>query len=258
MVRNVNWIGLYTLIRREIERLLFRLPVQVIFSPLVSASLFILIFGFVLGRKIDLIVGVPYIEFVFPGILTMNILGVAFEHTSSAVYFARFIKNIEEVLVAPFSYLELIASYVTSAVIRALIIGFGIVMVGVIFGAVGFVHPGLFVLYTISIATIFALIGIIVGLWANSFEQFGLLNAFVLTPLSFLGGIFYSISFLPETLEKITLANPFFYLIDGMRFSMIGISESNLLVGALMIGFLVGILGTTVWYLFKISWRLRE
>jgi ABC-2 type transport system permease protein len=255
---NINWIGLYTLIRREMERLLFRLPIQVILSPLVSASLFILIFGFVLGRKIELIVGVPYIEFVFPGILTMNIIGVAFEHTSSAVYFARFIKNIEELLVAPFSYAELIAGYVISAVLRTLIIAFGIVSVGVLFGAVDFERPLLFALYTVSIASIFALLGIIVGLWAKSFEQFGLLGTFVLTPLSFLGGIFYSITFLPETLLRITLLNPFFYFIDGMRYSMIGISESNLIVGGVIIGSFVVVLGGLVWHLFRISWRLRD
>ncbi|HEX9608822.1 MAG TPA: ABC transporter permease [Candidatus Paceibacterota bacterium] len=255
---DVNWIGLYTLIRREVERLLFRLPVQVILSPLVSASLFILTFGFILGRKIDLIAGVSYIEFVFPGILTMNIIGVAFEHTSSAVYFARFIKNIEELLVAPFSYMELIAGYVISAILRALIIAFGIVGIGILFGAVAFVHPGLFVLYTIAIATIFALLGIIIGLWAKSFEQFGLLGTFVLTPLSFLGGIFYSISFLPDTLMRITLANPFFYFIDGMRYSMIGITESNLSLGVVIIVGLASSLGGLVWYLFKISWRLRD
>jgi ABC-2 type transport system permease protein len=255
---NINWIGLYTLIRKDIERLLFRLPIQVILSPLVSASLFILIFGFVLGRKIDLIAGVPYIEFVFPGILTMNIIAVAFEHTSSAVYFARFIKNIEELLVAPFSHIELIVGYVTSAILRALIIAFGILTIGMLFGAVEFQHPVYFIFYTISIASIFAFLGIIVGLWAKSFEQFGLIGVFVLTPLSFLGGIFYSVSFLPESLLRITLANPFFYFIDGMRYSMIGLTESNLLIGVSMITGLVVALGSLVWYLFKISWRIRE
>lgn len=257
-IGKVNWIGLYTLIRREFERLIFRLPIQVFISPLISSFFFIFIFGFILGRKIDLIAGVPYIEFVFPGILTMNIIAVAFEHTSSAIYFGRFIKSIEEILVSPFSYIELIVGYVSSAVARALVVGFGIIVIGILFGAVELAHPGLFFLYLITIATIFALIGIVVGLWAKGFEQLGMLNIFVLTPLSFLGGIFYSITFLPEALVQVTKVNPFFYFIDGMRFSMIGVNESNLLLGTAIILTLVIVLGILVWYLFKISWRLRE
>src|SRR3989338_2571750 len=139
----INWIGLYTLIRREIERIL-RVKVQTIAAPLISASLFIFIFGFVLGSKIDLIAGVPYMKFVFPGILTMNILASAFEHTASAIYFGRWIKSIHEVLVAPFSYFEMVIGYVGSAVVRALMIGSGIVIIGLIFGAVQIMHPFLF------------------------------------------------------------------------------------------------------------------
>ena len=254
----INWIGLYTLIRREVERSIFRVVTQVIVAPLISAFLFIFIFGFVLGRKIDLIAGIPYIEFVFPGVLMMNILTAAFLSSSSTVYFARFMKTIEEILAAPLSYAEMIVGFVASAIIRALIIALGVLLIGIAFGAVGFVQIYLFLFYAVSIATIFALLGVIVGLWAKGFEQLNILNTFIIMPLSFLGGMFYSVTLLPESVRSFTFFNPFFYFIDGMRFSMTGVSESNLALGATIIVVLIVTLSLLVWYLFKTSWRLRE
>lgn len=253
----LNWIGLATLIRREIERIM-RVKVQTIAAPLISATLFIFIFGFILGARIEEIAGVPYMQFVFPGILTMNVLSSAFEHTASAVYFGRWIKSIHEVLVAPFSYIEMVLGYVGSAVLRSLAIGTGIVIIGLLFGAVTVTNPILFVLTVIGVATIFALVGMLVGLWANGFEQLGLLNTFVIMPLSFLGGMFYSIEFLPTGIKAVTLANPFFYLIDAMRYSTIGITEGNGYVSlAIILGLIVG-LGALVIYLFRAGWRIRE
>ncbi len=257
-MHNLNLIGLYTLVRREVERSIFRVAIQAIVSPLVSAFLFIFIFGFILGKKIEFIAGIPYIEFVFPGILMMNILTASFIASSNAVYFSRFIRTIDEILVAPLSYAEMIIGFVSSAIIRSLIIALGVLIIGLLFGVVTFVRFDLFLFYALGISAIFSLLGIIVGLWAKGFEQLNVLNTFIIMPLSFLGGMFYSIEFLPESIRTITILNPFFYFIDGMRFSMTGVSESNLLVGAALIFFLVVGLSLLVWYLFKISWRLRE
>src|SRR3989344_3739759 len=215
-MNGMNWIGLYTFIRREVERI-FRIMVQTFAAPLISAFLFIFIFGFVLGQKIDLIAGVPYMAFVFQGILVMNMLSAAFEHTSSAVYFGRWIRSIHELLVAPFSYFEMVLGFVASAVLRSLMIGTGVLLIGLLFGAVHITHPFLFIGYGVAIAVIFALVGILVGLCANGFEQLGILSTFIILPLSFLGGMFYSISLLPEVVQTITRFNPFFYLIDSMR-----------------------------------------
>lgn len=254
---DINWIGLHTFVRREIERVL-RIKVQTFAAPLISATLFIFIFGFVLGQKIDLIAGVPYMAFVFPGILTMNMLMASFEHTASAVYFGRWIKSIHEILVSPFSYIEMVVGYVGSAVMRSVLIGVGILAIGVLFGAVTIMHPLLFILVAVGISTIFALVGILVGLWANGFEQLGILNTFVISPLTMLGGMFYSIALLPDVLRNVTLANPFFYLIDMMRAVTIGIHESNLALGAVLIlGLIIG-LGLLVVHLFRIGWRIRD
>lgn len=254
----VNWIGLYTLVRREVERTIFRVIGQTILSPLVSALLFIFIFGSVLGRQIDLIGGISYIQFVFPGILAMNILTAAFLSSSNTIYFQRFIRTIEEMLVAPFSYIEMVFGFIFSAILRALIIAVGIIAIGLLFGAVAAFNPFLFLVYVFAIAAIFALLGIIIGLWAKGFEQLNVLNTFIIMPLSFLGGMFYSVDLLPSALQSLVYFNPLFYFIDGMRYSMTGYHDSNLLLGAILIAGLIAVLGTLVWYLFKIGWRLRE
>jgi len=253
----MNWVGLYTLLRKEVERVM-RVAVQTIFSPLISATLYIFIFGYVIGNRIDLIAGVPYITFVFPGILMMNIIGSSFEHTASSVYMGRFLKSIEEMLVSPFSYIEMVIGFVLAAVVRATIVSFGILGIGVAFGAVWLDNIWLFLFYAVAVSTIFALIGMLVGLWAKSFEQFSLLNIFIIMPFSFLGGIFYSVSMLPENVQFIAHINPFFYFIDGIRHAMIGVSEANSTVGVLLILGLVTFLGTLVVYLFKIGWRIRS
>lgn len=161
-------------------------------------------------------------------------------------------------LIAPFSYLEMLIGLVSSAVLRALMVSFLILAVGVLFGAVALAHPLLFVFYVSAIAAIFAILGIIVALWAESFEQLQVLNTFIITPLTYLGGIFYSITFLPELAATLTRLNPFFYFADGIRSSMIGINEANSLVGLVIIlGLLIG-LGTLVTQLFKRGWKIRS
>lgn len=253
----MNWIGLLTMIRRELQRM-FRIPGQTILSPLVSATLYIFIFGYVIGQGIQDIGGVPYLTFVFLGILMLNIISSSFAHTSSAVYFARFIKSIEELLVSPLSYLEIVAGYVIGGIVRALVVAFGVLAVGMAFGAVTLVSFWGFVFYVVAIAIIFALLGIFVGLWAKGFEQLSAINIFVITPLSYLGGIFYSVHMLPETVQTLTYSNPFFYFVDGIRGSMIGINEANTEAGLVMILVLVVAIGWVVERLFRTGWRIRE
>jgi ABC-2 type transport system permease protein len=252
----MNLIGLYTLTRRHIERML-RVPIQTLVTPWISAVLYIFVFGFVVGKKIDLISGVPYIQFVLPGILMMNVISAAFAQSSNAVYFARFIRDIEEILIAPLSHLEMIISYTISGIFRGIIVGAGIFMVAILFDAVAIKSVLLLLIYCTCAAIIFSLLGILVGLWANNFEQLGILNTFVIMPLSFLGGMFYSVSMLPEKFQSFVTWNPFFYLIDGTRFAMVGIGESNVLVGFFLIAFLIIAQGVLVTHLFKIGWRIR-
>lgn len=252
-----NTIGLYTMMRREIDRT-FRVVIQTLVAPVISAALYIFIFGTVIGTRIDDFAGVPYISFVFPGVLMLSIINASFASASSALYFMRFTRGIEEILIAPFSYLEMLIGFVGSAVSRALIVSFLILAVGLIFGAVSLINPVMFVIYVAAVAAIFAMLGILVALWAESFEQLQVLNTFVITPLTYLGGIFYSITFLPPLAQEITRLNPFFYFADAIRSSMIGYSEANSLVGSIVIFGLVIILGTLVTHLFRIGWKIRN
>ncbi len=251
-----NWIGLYTMVRREVKRTM-RVVVQTLIAPVVSAALYIFIFGTVIGSQINDFAGVPYITFVFPGVLMLSIINASFSSASSALYFMRFTRGIEEILITPFSYLEMLVGFVGSAVARAVMVACLILVVGVLFGAVSLVHPFLFFVYVSAIAAIFAMLGIIVALWAESFEQLQVLNTFVITPLTYLGGIFYSITMLPPLAATITAWNPFFYFADGIRSSMIGYSEANSFVGSLVIGGLVVGLGILVTQLFKRGWKIR-
>ncbi len=253
----INTIGLYTMFRREVKRTM-RVAVQTLVAPVVSATLYIFIFGTVIGTKIDDFAGVPYISFVFPGILMLSIINASFGSASSNLYFLRFTRAIEEILITPFSYLEMLVGLVSGAVARAIIVAVLILGVGMLFGAVSLVSPLLFLLYVTVIAAIFAMLGILVGLWADSFEQLTVLNTFVITPLTYLGGIFYSITFLPELAADITRLNPFFYFADGVRSSMIGYSEANSLVGLMVTLGIASVLIIVVVTLFRRGWRIRS
>jgi ABC-2 type transport system permease protein len=251
-----NWIGLYTMFRREVKRTM-RVAVQTLLAPVISAALYLFIFGTVIGTKIDDFAGVPYISFVFPGILMLSIVNASFASASSNLYFMRFTRGIEEMLIAPFSYFEMLVGFVGSAIVRSLMVAFLILAVGVLFGAVSLVSPLAFVFYISAISAIFAMLGIIVALWAEGFEQLTVINTFVITPLTYLGGVFYSVTFLPPLAATITHLNPFFYFADGVRSSMIGYSEANALVGVAVMSGLVIVLATLLTYLFKIGWKIR-
>lgn len=252
-----NWIGLYTFISREIGRM-FRVWIQTLIAPWSGALLYILIFGRIVGQRIAPIHGVHYIDFVLPGLVMMNVIASAFLHTSSSVYFMRFVRHIEEILVAPLSYVEMIVGFIAGGVARAIVVGVGVYAMAVFFTTATVAHFWLLLFYLISISIVFSLLGMLVGLWSKSFEQLSLPSIFIITPLTFLGGVFNSIDMLPPQLKWITLANPFFYFVDGFRYAMIGIRESNATVGnTMIIGFIL-VLGYLIWHLFKIGWRIKE
>ncbi len=253
----INTIGLQTFVWKEVQRFL-RIYIQTLLSPWINAVLYIFIFGYVVGSRIDTIGGVSYIQFVIPGIIMMNVLSSAFAQTSSSLYFQRFAKHIEEVLIAPLANWEIIFGYVVGGVVRALLTGTGIYALAVIFGAAEVVHIWWFLFYAVSVSLIFSFLGLIIGLWADNFEQLAVLNTFVITPLTFLGGMFNSITMLPEQVQSYVRLNPFFYFVDGFRFAMTGIQESNQMIGLIMILILLFSLGGWVWYLFSVGWRIRN
>ncbi|MDP2692994.1 MAG: ABC transporter permease [bacterium] len=253
----MNYIGLQTFAFREIQRFL-RTFMQTVVSPWISASLYIIVFGVIVGKRISLIGGVEYVDFVLPGIVMLNIINSAFSQTAFSLYFQRFARHIEEALTAPLSYLEMIIGYVSGGVARSAVVGAGVYVLAIFFSSASILHFGAFIFYAVSVSIIFSLLGLLVGLWSDSFEQLSILNTFLITPLTFLGGVFNSVSMLPEKAQMFVRLNPFFYFVDGFRYSMIGVSESNIGIGVIIIVGLVLVLGGTVWYLFKIGWRIRN
>jgi ABC-2 type transport system permease protein len=253
----INWIGLYTIVRREVTRML-RVPIQVFLAPWISALLFIFIFGYVVGGRISSIGGHRYLEFVLPGILLMNIVNASFLQSSSAIYFARFLHFIEETLVSPLSYVEMIAGSLTVVVVRSVITAIGILIMGLGFGATHIESILGFLFWVVAVSSVFGLLGIVIGLWAKSFEQLNVLTVFFITPLSMVGGVFNTVGMLPGWLRWLDFANPFFYFTNGLRGAMLGLDETPPGLGIGLTLTLLVIMGTTVWRLYARGYGLRE
>jgi len=253
----INWIGLGTMVRREMARMM-RVPIQAFIAPWISALLFIFIFGFVVGSRITQIGGHRYLEFVLPGIIMLNVVNAAFLQSSSAIYFSRFVRFIEEILVAPLSYAEMIAGSLSVVVLRASVTGVGILVMGLLFGATHIASWPLFLFWMVSVSAVFGLLGIIVGLWSKSFEQLNMPVVFFLTPLSMVGGVFNTVEMLPSWLRWLAWGNPFFYFINGIRGAMIGFDETPKGLGEGLTLLLLTGLGLTVWRLYAKGYGLRE
>ncbi|OIO19674.1 MAG: ABC transporter permease [Candidatus Magasanikbacteria bacterium CG_4_9_14_0_2_um_filter_41_10] len=252
-----NLIGFKTLVWQEIQRFL-RVWIQALISPWINSLLYILVFGVIVGSRIDTIAGVSYIDFVLPGIVMMNLITASYMQAAFSLYFKRFARHIEEILTAPFSYFEVLGAFVVAGVLRGLIVGLGVYVIALFFTSASIAHLFLFIVYSIAVALIFSFVGLLVGLWADNFEQLSVLQTFVIMPLTFLGGVFNSVHMLPEKAQMIAKLNPFFYFVDGLRYSMIGIREANVWVGSTLIVALIFGFGGLAWYLFYKGWRLRS
>jgi len=254
---SINWIGLATIIRREITRLL-RVPIQAFLAPWISALLFIFIFGYVVGPRISSIGGHRYLEFVLPGVLMLNIINAAFLQATSQVYFGRFMRYVEEALVSPLSYVEMIVGTLATVVFRTVITAVGILVIAACFGVTSLRSLDEFLFWVVIVSAIFGLLGIVIGLWAKSFEQLTVLNVFLITPLSFVGGVFNTVNMLPSWLRWLAYGNPFFYFINGLRNAMIGFNEASEFLGAGLSLGLTALLAVFVWRLYAKGYGLRE
>jgi ABC-2 type transport system permease protein len=251
-------IPFWTLVERELFRTK-RVIGQALVAPMVTASLYIFVFGYVLGSSIKQIQGVDYLSFVFPGIFAMNLVMAVFSATSFNMLMMKFQKTIEDFLTLPVSYTELVLSMLTTGIVRGLAITLSLSLVAVVFGVNSVMHPFYLLFYVVLVSVVFGLIGIVVGVWAdNSFEKFGLASNFILTPLSFLGGAFYAASMLPASMQFLMHFNPLFYAIDGIRFSLTGYHDAPILLGLGVLFALAAIFLAGTVYIFKTGWKLRS
>jgi len=252
----MNLTGFKALTIREVKRFM-RIPAQTILPPIISSALFILIFGSFIGGTVGEVEGVPYILFFVPGLVMLNVITSSYSNSAFSLFIMRFLNHIGDILTAPLSYLEIVLAFVIGAVIRGLIVGILIFMVSMFFVELSFHNIFLTLFMIVITSIIFASIGLIVGLWAREFEHLELFTTFLITPLVFLGGVFHSVEMLPDFLKGVTYLNPFFYLINGLRYSVIGTTETNLLLSVGFPVLLAIIFFSITVYLFKKGYNLR-
>ena len=223
-------LGLRTLLAKEVRRFL-RVPGQTLLSPLVTTTLYFVVFGWSLGARLQDVEGVPYARFIVPGLVTLGVVTNAYLNSASSLFVMKLQGTVVDLLVTPLSHAEVLAGFVAAAVLRELLVGAVMWLVSGAFSGFHVAHPAFAVLLVLLAAVAFAALGVMTAIWAATFEQVNFFPTFVITPLTFLGGVFYSVRMLPPGLRTLTLANPVFYLVDGVRWGLVGISDASPLAG---------------------------
>jgi len=249
-------LGARTLFVKEVRRYL-RVPGQTLLSPLVTTSLYFLVFGWSLGSRLREIDGLPYARYIVPGLVVLGAVTNAYLNSASSLFVMKLQGTIVDVLVSPLSYAEILGAFVAAAVTRGLLVGGITWLVAAAFTGPEVAHP-LAALGLLSLASVgFAGLGFMTAVWAGSFEQVNFFPTFVITPLTFLGGVFYSVRMLPPGLRAFTFANPIFYLVDGVRFGLLGISDASPAAGIALAALLAAGSVALAWVVLRSGWRLR-
>jgi len=241
---------------REILRF-FRVFKDTLIPPVISALLFILIFGLSIGKQIPEINSLPYLHFLIPGLVMMALIDSSFANTSSSLFLSRWAFNIQEVLISPLSYLEMVLGLLIGGVTRGLIVGVSVFAVSQFFVRLPIQHFFVVFFFLLFVSAIFSLVGILVAIFAQEFEHLTIWSTFVITPLIFFGGVFHSTSMAPDFIKFLTKINPLFYMIDGLRYGILGVQESSLLGCIAVVLFFTTVLFFWTVHLFKIGYRLR-
>ncbi len=252
-----NWLGVWTLYMREVRRFM-KIPGQTVLAPAVTTLLFLAVFALALGRAVTEVAGVPFLEFLAPGLIMMAILQNAFANSSSSLIIAKVQGNIVDTLMPPLSPLDLMMGLVLGAVSRGLVVGLFILMVMVVIVGITPQYPWAVLFYSFAGAAMMGLAGTLVGIWAEKFDQIAALTNFFITPLTFLSGTFYSIERLPESFQFLALFNPFFYAIDGFRYGFTGHADSSLGAGAVVLTVTIAALGTLCYVILHRGYRLKS
>ena len=253
----VNWIGFWTLYKKEVLRFLI-VAVQTVISPLVTSLLFLLVLSLAIGNERSQVLGFPFITFLAPGLIAMQVIQQAFSHTSSSIMIGKIQGNIVDILYAPLSSAEITIATNFAACTRSLIIAAASVVVFQFFVEIPFYSFFYILIYTFLGSFILSSIGFIVGLWAEKFDHMASATNFIIIPLSFLSGTFYSIERLPNILQKISELNPFFYMIDGFRYGFLGVSDGSIKFGLFYLILLSFITWFAAYILFKKGYKIKS
>ena len=253
----VNWYGTWTLYKKEVLRFLI-VWIQTIFSPLISSLLFLLVLSLAIGADRGDVLGVPFITFLAPGLISMQIIQQAFSHSSSSFMIGKIQGNIVDILYAPLSPAEVTISISLAAVSRSVLIAIVSIITFKFIIDVQIKNYFFLIIFTFLSSFILGNLGIIAGLWAEKFDHMATVTNFVIVPLSFLSGTFYSIERLPNILQSISKANPFFYMIDGFRYSFLGKSDGSIFIGSVYLTILAIVLWFVSYLLYKKGYKVRS
>jgi len=252
-----NRYGVWAIYRFEMARF-GRTLLQSVVTPVLTTSLYFVVFGAAIGSRMSEVDGVPYGAFLVPGLMMLSLFSESISNASFGIYFPKFTGTIYELLSAPVSYLEIVLAYVGAAATKSVLLGLLILATASLFVPLQIVHPLWMLAFLILTATTFSLFGFIIGIWAKGFEQLQFIPMLVVTPLTFLGGAFYSIEMLPKAFRTVALFNPVVYLISGFRWSFYGTSDVGVGVSlAMTLGFFGACLAIVAW-IFKTGYRLKN
>jgi ABC-2 type transport system permease protein len=235
-----------------------RTLMQSIVSPVVSTSLYFVVFGAAIGSRIAQIEGVTYGAFIVPGLIMLMLLTQSVANASFGIYFPRFTGTIYELLSAPISYLEIVIGYVGAAATKSIILGLIILATSWMFVPIRIEHPAFMIAFLVLTAVTFSLFGFILGIWADGFEKLQIVPLLIITPLTFLGGTFYSLKVLPPFWQKVTLLNPVVYLVSGFRWSFFGTADVGVGISLAMTFLFLVICLAVIWRIFKTGYRLKS
>ena len=237
----LNWIALKTIVWKEVIRVV-RIWIQTVVPPAITMTLYFIIFGNLIGRRIGDMGGFDYMQYIAPGLIMMSVITNSYGNVVSSFFGAKFARHVEEMLVAPMSNATVIIGHVAGGVFRGLLVGTLVTIVALFFTRLQVAHPFITISIAILSSTVFALAGFINAVFAKKFDDISIVPTFVLTPLTYLGGVFYSISLLPEFWQKVSLANPIIYMVNAFRFGILGVSDINVAYAYLIVVlFVVGL-----------------
>jgi len=253
----INWIGAWTLYKKEVLRFL-NVWIQTIFSPLISALLFLLVLSLAIGTDRGNVLGVPFINFLAPGLVAMQVIQQSFSHSSSSFMIGKIQGNIVDILYAPLSAGEVTIAITFAAVTRSIMIAFISICIFHLIIDIEIKNYFSLIAYTFLSSFILGALGVVAGLWAEKFDHMATVTNFIIIPLSFLSGTFYTIDKLPSYLQTISKGNPFFYMIDGFRYSFIGQSDGSLIVGLIYLTILSFIMWVAAYLLYKKGYKIKS
>ena len=244
-----NWIALGTIVRREVNRIL-RIWGQTLVPPAITMTLYFLIFGGLIGSRVGEMDGIRYMDFIVPGLVMMSVIQNSYGNISSSFFGAKFGRHVEELLVSPMPPWVILGGYVTGAVLRGMLVGAIVLAISMLFTRVTMPHPLITCTTVLLGATIVSLAGFVNAVYAKKFDDIAIVPTFILTPLTYLGGVFYSVKLLPPWAEAATHLNPIFYMVNAFRYGLLGVSDVPLwLAYALMLGFVAALAALGLWLL---------